>query len=357
MIRAVLLAPQFIYRLELGSGSGVVKLGQYEIASLLAFSITDRGPDEQLMADAAAGRLQEPAVREAHARRLMNESAGIWQRFFWEWLALNTLRSQGNEVGLAPALIQQMEDEYRTFITETIVNERGTLRDLLSANHTWVGPDLAAHYGAEHPGGGVVRIDLDANERGGLLTQGAWLVAHGKRGRANVVRRGMAIYRDAMCNGITAIDIDLEAALLELVGPDATVREIVEARGNAQVCGACHSVADPVGLVFENYASDGRWQTVYESDGNAVETAITLEGVGSFDRAPALSAALADNAPFQRCLTQRFAHFLLGAEIGSPQRVRWVSEAQAAFTTSGGSFEELLVALVRDPAFIERRAN
>jgi hypothetical protein len=46
---------------------------------------------------------------------------------------------------------------------------------------------------------------------------------------------------------------------------------------------------------------------------------------------------------------------LLGAEFGSPLVVRAPREAHEAFVESGGSFEELLVAIVRDPAFIERR--
>ena len=40
--------------------------------SLLSFSLTDAGPDEELLADAKAGKLRDPAVREAHARRLMD---------------------------------------------------------------------------------------------------------------------------------------------------------------------------------------------------------------------------------------------------------------------------------------------
>ena len=58
---------------------------------------------------------------------------------------------------------------------------------------------------------------------------------------------------------------------------------------------------------------------------------------------------------FQQCLVQRFGHFVMGADFGSPVKVRASEEAYAAFVASGGSFEELLVAIVRDRAFIERR--
>ena len=61
-----------------------------------------------------------------------------------------------------------------------------------------------------------------------------------------------------------------------------------------------------------------------------------------------------DDAGFRSCLVQRFAHFLMGGQVGSPEVVRWTGEAHQTFLESGGNFEELLVDLVRDPAFIER---
>lgn len=354
LVRAVLLSPQFLYRTEIGSaGTGVVELEPYEIASLLSFSLTDAGPDSELLADAAADKLRDAAVREQHARRLMSRSSDVWQRFFWEWLKMSTLESQGSETELDPALVEQLEAEYRAFVGNIVVESRGNLTELLTASYTWATVEVADYYGASHPGGGVTKVDLDPEQRGGLFTLGAWLVAHGKKGRDNVVRRGMAIYRDAMCNDIVPLNIDLEAAMRDLVGEDATVKETVEARGKGGTCAGCHHLADPVGLAFETYAGDGTWQTTY-LDGKPVESDVTIDGVGSFDSATELSGALADDAQFQRCLVQRFGQFVMGADFGAPTAVRASKEAYESFVNSDGSFEELLVAVVRDPAFIER---
>ncbi|MEM1417089.1 MAG: DUF1592 domain-containing protein [Myxococcota bacterium] len=356
VVRAVLLSPEFLYRTELGEPGArgdVVTLAPYETATLLAFGITDRAPDAELLADAE--RLADPDVRERHARRLMAASAPVWQRFFWEWLEMATLESQGAEVGLPDSIVAQLEEEYRVFVDEVIVRERGTLRDLLSISGTWIRPELAAYYGVSHPGEGLQRVELDPTQRAGLLTRGVWLVSHGKRGRANVVRRGMGVYRDAMCNGITPLDIDLEGALDELVGEDATVREIVEVRGNDPVCGGCHAISDPVGLVFESFSGDGSWQTSYP-DGLPVEPEIELE-LGSFDNAAEFSRALADDPAFKHCMIQRFAHFLMGIDVGSPRAIRWTYDALEDFDAAEGSFEELLVSIVRHPAFVERRSE
>ncbi len=357
VIRAVLLSPEFLYRTELGGASeprDAIELDDHEIATLLAFALTDRAPDAELLAAADAGRLSRADEREAQARRLMDDSGEVWARFFWEWLRMSTLQSQGNEVELDPTLVAQMEEETRAFVGRVVVEERGTLRDLMTASYSWTRPELAAHYGASHPGEGLARVELDPTQRAGLLSRGAWLVAHGKRGRDNVVRRGMGVFIDAMCNDIRVpADLDVIAELDRLVGPDATVREVTEARGNAPTCGNCHKLADPVGLAFESFASDGSWQTTY-ADGLPVETQITLDDV-SFENAADLSVALADDRRFQQCFVRRFAHFTVGADLGSPAAVAWTSEAYASFVESGTSFEEMVVALVRHPAFIERR--
>ena len=156
-----------------------------------------------------------------------------------------------------------------------------------------------------------------------------------------------------MCNDIVPLPIDLVAAQEELVGADATIKEIAAARSTNGTCGACHSTSDPVGLSFETFAGNGTWQTVY-ADGKPVEAEVTLDGT-FYATAPELSLGLARDQEFQECLVRRFGHFTLGAEFGAPMQVRASKEAYDAFIQSDGSFEELLVAIVRDRSFIERK--
>jgi hypothetical protein len=251
-----------------------------------------------------------------------------------------------------------MEEEYRTFVREVVVTQRGSLREVLSAPYTWAQPELAAHYGATHPGTGLQRIELDPAQRGGILTQGAWLVSHGKDGRDNVVRRGMGIFKDAMCNNnLRPPDgLDVNAELTKLVGDNPTVRETVEARGGAQLCMGCHQQPDPMGMVFETFGSDGRWQDTYP-DGMPVDSNVTVPNIGSFDDARLLSEAFADDTAFQRCFVQRFTHFVAGIDLGSAAMVAWSEETHARLVETDGNLEEMLVALVRHPAFIERRTE
>jgi hypothetical protein len=183
-------------------------------------------------------------------------------------------------------------------------------------------------------------------------------VSHGKDGHDNVVRRGMSIYKDAMCNNnLRPPDgLDVLAELNKLVGEDATVREIVEARGNAAACGGCHQLPDPMGMVFETFNSDGSWQEAYP-DGLPVDSNVTIMGLGSFDNARLLSESFADDETFQRCFARRFTHFVAGIDLGATTSVAWSDQALQRLVETDGDLEEMLVAIVRHPAFIERRTE
>ena len=359
LVRAVLMSPEFLYRTELGAnetplaaGARTTLTGQ-EIATLMAFALTDTAPDDTLRG--ASASLSDPDERERQARRLMAESGPIWRQFFWQWLHMDTLRSQGVEVMLSDTLVGQMEEEYGAFIDDVVVTNEGSLEDVFSAPHSFVRPELATHYGLMHPGGGLARVELNPMQRGGLLTQGAWLVAHGKRGRDNVVRRGMNVYRDAMCNTIVPPSgVDVAAAQVELeMNPNPTVRESVNARGRTGSCAGCHYIADPVGLAFENYASDGRWQAVY-ADGRPVDSVVELEGA-PYDSAPEISLALTQSRAFRQCFIRRFANFFVGRDVGATNQVAWLANASTEMRNHDDQLSELLIALVRHPAFIERQ--
>jgi hypothetical protein len=353
LVRATLLSPDFLYRTELGQPGhmGTVRLTDHEIAAAIAFSMTDRGPDAELLAAAEAGTLGDADERERHARRLMAVSAPLWQRLFREWLGLTLLPTAAEGSGVSDALVAQMQEEYATFVAEVVVNQRGTLEDLFTASYTWAEPELAALYGASHPGEGLARIELDPQQRAGLLTQAAWLSSHATVRDDYVVRRGMGIFRDAMCNAIVPPDdIDVNAENDELTEPDATVREVIEARAAEPVCGGCHAIPDPVGLAFEAYGNSGQLRTSY-ANGNPIESEADVPGIGLVTGGADLSRALVQSEDFQECFVRRFAHVFVGHDLGS---VEWTDDALAALVAADLSLEEFLVAFVRHDAFIER---
>ncbi len=355
IVRAGLLSPDFLYRSEIGppGDSGKITLTDFEIASAIAFPLTERGPDAELMQAARDGTLGDPDERERHVRRLMANSAPLWQRLFREWLGMTRLGAAAEGSGVPPELVTQMEEEFARFVSEVVVTQRGTLRELFTASYTWAGPELAEVYGVQHPGGGIARIELDPAERAGLFTQAAWLTSHATNRDDYVVRRGMGIFRDAFCNDIAPPNIDVEEENDALVPADATVREAVELRGMAPVCGGCHAVPDPIGFAFEVFDNGGAVRTSY-ANGNPIESNVDVPGIGTVQNGADLARALVDDERFQTCFARRFVHAFVGQDVGKPDDMEWTRVAFDALIASDTSFEEFLVAFVRHDAFIER---
>ena len=77
VVRAMLSSPRFLFRKEVGqldAATGQYVLTPHEVASALAYTLTDAPPDEALSADADAGMAPEELI-QAHATRLIQADA------------------------------------------------------------------------------------------------------------------------------------------------------------------------------------------------------------------------------------------------------------------------------------------
>lgn len=83
-LKALILAPSFLYRSELGDAQGA--LTPHEIASALSYSLLDSPPDEILWAKAQDGSLADPEVIAGEVERLLADpgASGPLQRMFFE---------------------------------------------------------------------------------------------------------------------------------------------------------------------------------------------------------------------------------------------------------------------------------
>ena len=95
-LMGLLQTPHFLYRVELGEpdGSGGLQYSPYEMASRLAFLITNSGPDDALLDAAAAGELLDSESIEAHGRRLLATPLAreAHQAFFSQFLDLKRMK-------------------------------------------------------------------------------------------------------------------------------------------------------------------------------------------------------------------------------------------------------------------------
>ncbi len=342
-VHGVLNAPDFLYRTEIGTGAGVRRLTEYEIASLLSFVLTGRSPDAMLLDAAAAGRLSEPSERLAQAERLLASSQSVWRTFGRQWLDMPRLKENGG------ALAGAMAEESERFVMETILAGDGTFDALFTSTAGWLTPEMADHYGVSSSGANQA-VDLGA-ERSGLLTRAAWLTSHSRATDTSIELRGHFVWSNLLCNVIPPPPAGATAMQGELVGPDATKREIVEARA-ALSCNGCHQYMDPIGFGFETFDQKGVYREA-DQDG-AIDPEGTVPDFGSFANAAELSNLIAQSEMGRACFAERLSQFLLGAQLGKPDEVEWLNQAYADFMADGRNVEALVLGLVSHSAFVER---
>jgi len=199
VIEAVLQSPQFLYHWEavptdqsIHEGA-VVRLGPYQIAARLSYFLWGSMPDDALLADAAAGRLDAPMGVQTAARRLLMDGKAkeTVSAFFADWLELDGLVDRTKSAAAYPEynanMLTAMLDETSAFVQNVAFGGDGRLATLLGAPFSYVSNQaLATVYGAQMTGAGQ-RTDLNPAQRGGLLTQGSFLALTGASDGSNPV--------------------------------------------------------------------------------------------------------------------------------------------------------------------------
>ena len=199
-LRRLISGPEFVFRLEVDPANVApdtpYRISDLELASRLSFFLWSTIPDNQLLTVATQGRLRDPAVLAQQVQRMLADprSQALVEDFAAQWLQLRNLR------GLVPDpdVFPDFDDNLREgMVTETemlfdsIMKEDRGVRELVTADYTFVNERLAKHYGIPNIyGARFRRVHLDNEARRGLLGQGSILALTSVAIRTSPVARG-----------------------------------------------------------------------------------------------------------------------------------------------------------------------
>jgi hypothetical protein len=348
---ALLVSPRFLFRLEPGAGRA---LDAHEVASRLSYFLWASMPDERLSALADDGRLLERAVRDAEVRRLLADarSSALSEHFAPQWLQVRELSNATPDParfpGVDAALLRSMERE-TVLLFDAVLREGRDVRDLLSADFTFLDERLARHYGIQGvPGDWMRRVPLRGERPGGVLAHGSVLTATSNPERTSPVKRGKWVLEAILDApppppppGVGVLDESADAAA-------ASLRERLRRHRADPACAVCHDRMDPLGVALEPYDAVGRWRTTDE--GHPVDATATLPDGRVLDGPAALAAALREERGFLRSLARHLLTYALGRGLGEADRPaldRLVTTLDATPT-----LEALAVAIAGLPAFL-----
>jgi hypothetical protein len=361
-VRAVLCAPEFLYREEHAS-----KLNDHEIASRLSYFLWSSLPDEKLMSRAAAGALARPEVRRKEAERMLADgrSDTFVREFLDGWLAmrkLGSMKPQGGGFGIYydDNLEPAMRTESRLFF-KRLLQTNGPIADFLTSDYTFVNRGLAKLYGidwqtvesslgkpvegltrndlqpdgaGDSPSQGFVQVKLTDKRRGGLLGQASVLTLTANGVDTSPVIRGIWLLENILGAppappppNVPVVEPDIRGA--------TTLRQRLEKHRENAACAGCHRQIDPPGFALESFDAIGRWRGHYNPVNN---TALPVDPSGEFNGHEfkdviGFKAALLQRQPqFARCLVEKLLIHALGRELTAADRpaIRRIVEQASA---------------------------
>jgi hypothetical protein len=352
VIQVMLQSPYFIYRTEL-EPAGQTLTG-YEIAAKLSLSLLDVGPSDQLLAAAESGQLDTPEGIETQATQMLNDprAATAMRRFHGETLQFKRFDNIHKESSIVPeftATMSESAEEAAYLFFDNIFTKDQGLAEIFTSTTGFVNGDLAALYDVAAPGGnGFQQTDLGA-ARTGYFSQVPFLLMHSVNYVPDPIHRGVDLGLRMLCAHVDSPNFVPPSPPAPQAGQSN--REVIELTTSPEVCNNCHGYyINPLGFAFENFDGLGRFRS--EDNGQAVDPSGTYpftEGDKAFNSHTELMNTLVDSEQAHQCYAKNMMQFVLGRELKAGDMTE--IETLGTLSQTRASVKELLIALVKSPAF------
>jgi hypothetical protein len=360
-LRAVLISPHFLFRIEQPRGVEAHRLSDYELASRLSYFLWSSMPDAELFRLAGEGKLSDAATLEAQVRRMLQDAKArdFADSFAGQWLRVHELANAAQPdprrfPEYTPKLRDALHDEPIEFF-HALLREDGSLLRLIDADYTYANETLAKHYGLpDVQGDAFRRVALPDRNRGGVVTMGAVLTLTSYPRRTSPVLRGKWILDEILGTPppppppVVASLPDNDKARDGL-----SFRQQLEKHRTKAECAGCHAKLDPPGFALENYDPIGRWRA--EIDKQPIDASGAFAGGEKFNGPAELKTLLLQRkGDFARNVTERMYAYALnrGLEFYDIPIVRHTTKvlAQSDYRASA-----LIVEIVKSYPFQYRR--
>ncbi len=400
MISYLLMSPEFLYLPETGAGSVTVEgtnfvpLTSWEMASRLSYFLWNTTPDAQLLSLAREDKLRDRQVIADQAWRMLADAKahqGVLN-FYRQFLDLEAIGSNSLDFSvyltdmdgdagsdyLHQILQPAMRYEPEIFVLDEIFRGSGKLKGLLTSSKTYVTPATAQLYGVEISQSSTDAVQWQANfealgfeydetfygvqlneqERAGVLTQLGFLHAHSKPVYPSPILRGVFVKDRVLCFPAPPPPGDVPA-LDEMSNGQAprTNRERYENHSTNPVCASCHKSIDGIGFTFENYDSLGVFRT--EDNGYAVDSTGEIIGTEDVDgpvaNAVELSRKLSQSKTVHDCHTKQWFRYAF-ARTEAPEDEGFLGGLGNGFWQANGDIPELIVNIASSFPFRHKRA-
>lgn len=370
MAKAILVSPQFLFitpdipgQSSDASPGGIVELDDYQLASRLSYLLWATMPDAELSSLADAGKLHDPSVLAAQARRMLADprSRALFDGFGAQWLGLDKLAGKTFDAGKFPQMTSAtraaMYDEAR-LLFESIVRENRSLATFIDTDYSYLNESLAAIYGLNGTitGPQMRKVELKDPNRGGILTMPGVLAMSSFPNRTSAVNRGVWVLEQVLGESVPPPPANVPSLEKQDKTKIATLtlRERTELHRSNPVCANCHKVFDPIGFGLENFDAIGRWRDRDDS-GGAIDATGELPGGVRFGTPRELKRIIAARKDeFCHNLTSRLLAYALCRQLDGYDEVV-VDRLADSVARDDYHMQTLVVGVVTSYPFTHRR--
>lgn len=262
------VAPAFLYRAEKpGPGVAPGPVSDLELASRLSYFLWSSMPDDELRKLAEAGKLHEPAVLSAQARRMLKDPRvrRLATEFGCAWLHVSGFdelsEKSDRHFPTFVALRGAMYEETIHFFTDFFQND-GSVLSLLDADHTFLNEALAKHYGIPGVSGSDFRRveGMKKFSRGGILGHATTLAKQSGASRTSPILRGNWVSEALLGDKLPKPPKDVPPLPEDEAVETLTVRQLTEKHSSDPRCASCHQRIDAFGFSLERFDAIGRFR-------------------------------------------------------------------------------------------------
>lgn len=325
VLAKVFASPAFLFRVEDASAGPAPKpLNDWELAARLSYFLWSSIPDDELRRLAAEGRLKQPEVLEAQARRMLKDpkvrrlaiefgAQSLHVRHFDAFNEKNeTLFPMFNA-----ELRRAMDEEATLFFEDFFSNDR-KVTDLVDADRAFLNELLAKHYGVPGVVGPQFRMvdGVQKFGRGGILGFGSVLAKQSAASRTSPVLRGNWVSETLLGEKLPRPPANVPQ-LPEMENSNGlTMRQQVELHAKAAECAVCHVRIDPFGFALEQFDAVGRKRDK-DASGLPIDSRAKLKDGTSFAGVEGLRKYLLTKKRdvFVRLFCKRLAGYALGRMV------------------------------------------
>jgi hypothetical protein len=344
---------------------GTRPLSDYTLASRLSYFLWSSMPDAELLARAAAGDLHRPEVLTTQARRMLKDERvrGLATEFGGNWLDFRRFEEH-NAVDrerfstFTNELREAMFEEPIRFMMDVFRNDRPVL-DVLYANHTFVNPVLARHYGMPDVAGDAttwIRVDDTSRyERGGVLPMSVFLTKNAPGLRTSPVKRGYWFVKQMLGERIPPPPAAVPELPRDEAKMDVPLRDMLARHRQDKSCASCHARFDSFGLAFEGYGPVGERRTT-DLAGRPVDASATFPGGSTGSGTAGLRAYVREHRQidFVDNVSRKLLSFALGRSVMLSDDPT-IEDMRATLARNGYRFSSLVESVVTSKQFLTKR--